>query len=528
MKPAPKKPKYKKLILLVAGAALLVAMVIVFTSKDSEELQVIESYTIEQGLTQSTLTLSGRVEANSSRNLSFPVAGRIASMTVDTGDTVTNGQTISRLDTSLLSAQKREAEAELSIQEAILQNLLAGNRPEEIAVKEESVTLAELAYDHLLSSAKTLLYDTYTTADNAIRNVIDDYILNAQSANPRLDFVLSRNQSLGASLERDRVSIEATLADWEILLASGAPEVSTQDALAEAESHLVIVRDFMNLAALAVNSADTTNETPDALLRTWKTSTAAARTEIVAALSEIQTARRDIETQNAKVNQAKTDLALAKSGATPTDINTQQQNIARSEARIQTINAEIGERTLRSPIDGVVADVIQEAGETVAAGAAIVTIISAGQPVLNLETPELVLPQLRVGNRAELTFLALSPHAPTFGTITTIDPQATIDNGLVPYYNVEVTLDETDLAITPGLLADAMVMVNDFPDSIAVPRRFLLDYNPAKAEASVWLRTPAGLRRQDIMVGQTLSDQRVIVTGGLKTDDIIVRVEPSS
>lgn len=511
--------------LAAAGAILVAGIFIVAARANKPEYIISESLTLSSGPVQSSLMLSGRVEADSTRDVSFPVTGRLSQVAVEVGDTATTNELLASLDTSLLSAERREAEAEVAIQEAVLANLIAGTRPEEIAVKQEAVNLAQLAYNHALDSTQTLVYDAYTTADNAIRGVVDDFFVNPRSTSPELVFTIARNQGLALSAERDRILIESVLANWQQLLSGITDET---ELLLQSEQHLVEVRNFMNQAALAVNSADISTATPEATLRTWKTNTGTARTNVVQSLTELQTARQNLETLAAKITQATTELSLAQSGATRTDIRTQEETIAKARARLTTIDAQINERRLRAPLSGLVADVYYQPGETVTAGSAVLTIISSGLPILVLEAPELVLPQLSVGDRAQLTFLALAPHQTTEGTVTRINPQATIENGLVPYYEVEVTLDETSLAISPGLLADATIFVGDFADAIAIPRRFILDYDPTQSEAAVWLRTPSGIQRQTITIHQGLSDQRVLIESGLKTGDIIVRLEPSS
>ena len=68
---------------------------------------------------------------------------RIAEVLVQEGDKVTRGQILSRLDTSRLRPQAATAEAEVEAQQAVVQKLHRGSRPEEIAQARANVTSAK-------------------------------------------------------------------------------------------------------------------------------------------------------------------------------------------------------------------------------------------------------------------------------------------------------------------------------------------------------------------------------------------------
>ena len=65
--------------------------------------------------------------------LSFNNSDRIAAVLVREGDRVRQGQLLARLDTSRLSPQVAQAEAQAAAQAQVLARLRSGSRPEEIA-----------------------------------------------------------------------------------------------------------------------------------------------------------------------------------------------------------------------------------------------------------------------------------------------------------------------------------------------------------------------------------------------------------
>ena len=75
--------------------------------------------------------------------LSFNNSERIAEVLVQEGDKVKRGQAVARLDTGRLKPQTAAAEAEVESQQAMVQKLHHGSRPEEIAQAKANVASAK-------------------------------------------------------------------------------------------------------------------------------------------------------------------------------------------------------------------------------------------------------------------------------------------------------------------------------------------------------------------------------------------------
>lgn len=96
---------------------------------------------------QETLTLYGNVDIRTV-NLSFRVGGRLASLTVDEGDAVQQGQTLGSLDRAPYENALLQAKANLATAQAKLDLARAGYRDEEIAQAEAAVSQAEAAWKY--------------------------------------------------------------------------------------------------------------------------------------------------------------------------------------------------------------------------------------------------------------------------------------------------------------------------------------------------------------------------------------------
>jgi HlyD family secretion protein len=90
----------------------------------------------------SEIVLYGNVDLREV-DLAFNDSERIASVLVQEGDYVHQGQVLARLDTSRLEPQLAQAEAQAAAQRAVVERMHHGSRPQEIAQARANLTLAE-------------------------------------------------------------------------------------------------------------------------------------------------------------------------------------------------------------------------------------------------------------------------------------------------------------------------------------------------------------------------------------------------
>lgn len=91
---------------------------------------------------QNQLLLYGNVDLRQV-DLAFNNSERIAEVLVQEGDRITRGQVLARLDTSRLKPQAAAAEAVVDAQQAAVEKLHRGSRPQEIAQAEATVAAAQ-------------------------------------------------------------------------------------------------------------------------------------------------------------------------------------------------------------------------------------------------------------------------------------------------------------------------------------------------------------------------------------------------
>lgn len=153
-------------------------------------------------------------------DLSFRVAGRLEQVLVDEGDAVSAGDTVATLEEADFTDAVGFAEAQLAAQQATLDALLAGSRPEEIAQAEADVEQARAA----LRFAQSTLDRQATLAERDFTpfQVLDEAQMQVDLARTRLQAALAtlalvesgpREEEIRAArAQRDALAVSLELA----------------------------------------------------------------------------------------------------------------------------------------------------------------------------------------------------------------------------------------------------------------------------------------------------------------------------
>ncbi len=95
----------------------------------------------------SEITFYGNVDIREA-DLAFNITGRVESMLVEEGDTVTAGQLLATLEPNLYTAEVNAAKARMEAQKAVLDRLLAGSRKEEIDRARSNAAAIQVQLDN--------------------------------------------------------------------------------------------------------------------------------------------------------------------------------------------------------------------------------------------------------------------------------------------------------------------------------------------------------------------------------------------
>ena len=151
-------------------------------------------------------TFTGVIKAARTSELGFERIGKLATVEVEEGDSVQEGQTLARLDTRNLVARQQELEARRSAADALLAELISGPRQETIAAAAAEVRdlQAQLQLARLRHSRSKRLVD-----GNAIsREEYDQRSFGMQSIEARLDAAQRRLDELESGTRSERIEAQ--------------------------------------------------------------------------------------------------------------------------------------------------------------------------------------------------------------------------------------------------------------------------------------------------------------------------------
>ena len=190
----------------------------ILTSINSESANKSQADLLTQSVERKTIpiaiTANGTINADRSINLSPKSAGIIKYLLVKEGDRVQQGQLIAVMDDSGLRGQALQMEAQVAQQEAALQRLVAGNRPEDIAKVQFQLNSAqsELRQAEADLSSNKSLYDsgaisrqTYQKSVTA-RDTAQSNVLQAQQS-----LTLAQAGSRQEDISEARARVESAL-----------------------------------------------------------------------------------------------------------------------------------------------------------------------------------------------------------------------------------------------------------------------------------------------------------------------------
>lgn len=170
--------------------------------------------------------------------------------------------------------------------------------------------------------------------------------------------------------------------------------------------------------------------------------------------------------------------------------------------------------TLYADADGVIASVDAEAGQVVAAGQSVVTLVRDGEMEVEISVPENRIDEVRKAGQVSIAFWAL-PEIVAGGEIREVSP---IADKVTRTYKVRVTLTEALPAIKLGMTATVAVAGADRQAAIYVP---LTAIYQEKDTPSVWVVTGDVVTLRPVKLGQ-YGETKVQVLSGITAGETIV------
>ena len=114
-------------------------------------------------------------------------------------------------------------------------------------------------------------------------------------------------------------------------------------------------------------------------------------------------ARLQLDVLNNQKTQAEQQLQLVQTGPRPERIEAQRAAVTQARAALAQLDASLANSVIRAPFTGVVTVKDREAGETVPAGAPVVTLMNLDERWVRIYVPETQVGAIHLGQQAQIT-----------------------------------------------------------------------------------------------------------------------------
>lgn len=174
-----------------------------------------------------------------------------------------------------------------------------------------------------------------------------------------------------------------------------------------------------------------------------------------------EVAQARVEAAQKRVEAAEATVARVKAGARREEVAVAESRIATAQAAIASLEDQLKDATLVSPVTGVVTEKLTEMGEVVAPRSPVVVITDLDHAWADVYVPEPAVPRITLGQPATLFTDAGGQGLP--GTVTFISPKAeftprnvqTADERAKLVYRIRVTVDNASGVLKQGMPVDA-------------------------------------------------------------------------
>ena len=372
-------------------------------------------------------TASGTIQADEIR-VTSELGGRIIEVTSAPGDQVARGDLLVQLDDTPLQVQLREAEAAVAVAAANLEQVRAGPLAAEVDAARAALAQARAQRDGQEAAWQ-----------NALQAVRNPQALDAQIAEAQTQVDLAEQ---GAALA------EAELAKQELI----------RDQKREGSAERDAAEWQVDAAEQKLAAARADHEAAQALLDGLQ----AIRSQPLGLIAQAHAAEGQYHVAEAGVAVAEAQLADLLDGPTAAEVAVAERALALEQAKRDAIIAQQRRFRLTSPADGLVLDQVLRAGELAAPAAVILTVADLEQVTLAVYVPETEIGRVQLGQVVSARVDSY-PGRTFTGRVARISEEpeytprnvTTKEERVNTFYEVEVTLDNPEGLLKPGMPADA-------------------------------------------------------------------------
>lgn len=476
-----------------------------------------------EGLLVQSVKVTGPVTPTKEAMLSFEKTGTVTAVNVEVGNKVYAGQVLATLSNDDVYASLLQAKAQLANQEAILEQLQSGARPEELAIKLQAVDNAKSSVDVTYSTIPDSIRDADAKVSDSIKTKLST-LFTLDGGTYKLS-IFGCDQQFSGLVETKRGLFEKTLTDFQ--KTTGAISSLSDRAVLDAgldsayitSREATLLLDDLSLL-LSANCFSTASS-----IDTYRTIVSTARTTVGTVFADINAKRTALTTAKNTLSSATKDLELTKAGTDKAKVRAQVALVAQAEAQVASAQANVSKNILSAPFNGVITKVDITKGEIAGAGKSAVTIISSSAFQVEAKIPEIDITKVVVGNPVKVTLDAYGDAVPFEAVISRVDPSATME-GNVPVYRAIVSFKEVDSRVKSGMTANVSIVTASKEKALSLPIRFV----SVNSDGSGVVQVLAGKEKKPTRVelGIRGDDGTIEIISGILPTDTVVAIQPGA
>jgi RND family efflux transporter MFP subunit len=375
-----------------------------------------------------------------------------------------------------------QAESAVTDAQTALNNLLSPD-PKAVSEAETAVQTAQTALDDAQTAVDRLKYarSSQSAIDTARATLVvaEDEVARAQDkydhtgGDPLTDAYKAQALSVLDAAKKKRDKALATL-NW-YLSAWSETEISERNnALTLAKATLADAQKTLDSLknpsaadiALAQGRVSDAQAALDTLMNPTAVDIALAQAQVNDAQKALDKIKNptavDIELAKQQVADAQDTVNTLKNGASEADITV-------AKSRVTLAEATLTQAKITAPFAGTVTDVETLAGDKVSTGTTAFRIDDLSKMYVDLSISEVDISQIQVGQKATLTFDAIS-NKEFNGVITKVVMAGTVSQGVVNY-PVTVQLTDGDASVLSGMTSSVNLITAESANVLVVPNK---------------------------------------------------------
>jgi len=443
-------------IVLAVVAVVFVVLVVLKSTSDTDDGYI--TTTVTRNTVTESVSVSGFVEAKNTAHLSFPTTGIVTDVMVEEGSIVQKGTILATLGSRTLVAQRTEAIAALRKAQAGYDELVAGPSTEARDITTQTQAAAESTY------TQTVQLETEKVENARIALLSNDlaaYTKDVTSAAtaPVISGSYTCSEEGLYAITTYRSGAPTGYSYTYEGIEEGTDSVNVRQTAPLGDCGLTIQFDensnYGNTQWM-IPVPNTNSPTYTTYKNAYELAKEAATAAIEAAANNLSLIQREAVFAN----------------AAPTTYQSRQSQaaITQAQAAVAAIDAQISEKSIIAPFDGIVTTVDILPGET-AGTSPIITLLAEDAFTLTARIPEIDITKIQTNQVAEIVFDAKNDEILT-GAVTFVSPLATEIDG-VAYFETTITLTQQPTWMRSGLNADIDILTHTVADTLALPKRFI-------------------------------------------------------